>query len=278
MITSASNNRIKNVIQLLSKSKARKQSGLFVVEGLRMAKEAPEALLQEVYVSEDFLQKEENCKAVESLGIAHEVVANDVFRKMSDTVTPQGILCVLKQPSYTLEQVIDCGNRLAGDNSQETISTKSKAPLYLLAEDVQDPGNLGTMLRTGEGAGISGLIMTKGSADIFNPKVIRSTMGSIFRIPFCYVENMEETIKLLRGHQIKSYAAYLEGSVAYDEPSYIEGTALLIGNEGNGLKAQTALAADARIRIPMEGEVESLNAAISAAVLMYEAKRQRDSI
>lgn len=149
--------------------------------------------------------------------------------------------------------------------------------IWLILENVQDPGNLGTMFRTGEGAGISGVIMDKCTVDIYNPKTIRSTMGSIFRLPFYITEDLHETIRQLQRRKICVYAAHLEGSVCYDEPDYRTGTAFLIGNEGNGLTAETTRLADAYIRIPMGGQLESLNAAMAAGILMYEANRQRRS-
>ena len=147
--------------------------------------------------------------------------------------------------------------------------------VWLVLENVQDPGNLGTMFRTGEGAGISGVIMDKCTVDIYNPKTIRSTMGSIFRVPFYITEDLHGTLGQLQKKGIRVYAAHLEGSVCYDEPDYTGGTAFLIGNEGNGLRDEVSECADCLIRIPMCGKAESLNAAVAAAVLMFEAGRQR---
>lgn len=173
MITSSSNSKIKHVCQLVTKAKARRTEQLFVVEGIRMAKEAPKELLKEVYVSTSFLQKKEQSKLLETLSVPYEEVSDDIFAKMSDTVTPQGVLCVLRQPSY------DLGELLGRDGT------------FLVLEDIQDPGNLGTMLRTGEGAGITAVIMSKKTADLFNPKTIRSTMGSVYRVPFCLCRGSE---------------------------------------------------------------------------------------
>jgi TrmH family RNA methyltransferase len=117
--------------------------------------------------------------------------------------------------------------------------------------------------------------MSKDCVDIYNPKVIRSTMGSIYRMPFCYVEDIAETITQMKSQGIRTYAAHLQDSVDYDEPDYRKPCAFLIGNEGNGLKKETADLADTYVKIPMEGQVESLNAAIAATVLMFEVSRQR---
>ena len=145
----------------------------------------------------------------------------------------------------------------------------------LILESIQDPGNLGTMVRTGEGAGITGVIMNKTTVDLFNPKTIRSTMGSIYRVPFYVAEDLAETLDSLKKQGVALYAAHLKGEHAYDEEDYTGACGFLIGNEGNGLSDTIANLADTYIKIPMEGQVESLNAAISASLLMYEANRQR---
>lgn len=221
-----------------------------------MFMEAPKSWIKEVYVSESYLSKANHKDDLENVN--YEILSDEVFAKVSDTKTPQGIISVLKQPEYTLEEML-----------------KKKNPLLVILEDIQDPGNLGTILRAGEGAGIDGVIMTNATADIFNPKVIRSTMGSIYRVPFIYTSNILETICSLKNKNINCYAAHLRDSVCYDVPDYKQGTAFLIGNEGNGLKPETADLATSYIKIPMEGKVESLNAAIATSILMYEASRQR---
>ena len=152
---------------------------------------------------------------------------------------------------------------------------KEEKPLLMVLEDLQDPGNAGTIIRTGEGAGVSGVFLTKTCVDITNPKVIRATMGSVYRIPFFYVEDVVSLKQKLQGRGIRFFAAHLQGKNSYDRESYEDGTAFLIGNEGKGLTDQAADAADCLIRIPMCGQVESLNAAMAAGILMYEAARQR---
>lgn len=261
MITSASNSRIKQIVQWKEKAKARREDKVFLAEGIKMFLEAPKDWILEAYISEDLHEKmPEGVK--DKLGqCTCEVVSRDLFRKISDTQTPQGILCVLKQPAYTLQDLGVEG---------------FKPPLLLVLEDLQDPGNVGTILRTAEGAGVTGIVMSKETADIFNPKTIRATMGSVYRVPFLYTDSLEETIGVLKQHGIRTFAAHLKGKCNYDEVNLTGGTAFLIGNEGNGLKARTADLADTYIRIPMEGQVESLNAAIASAILMYEAHRQRN--
>lgn len=259
MITSVTNQKVKRIVQLVKKSSQRKKEGVFIVEGIKMFLEAPKEWVEEVYVSESLLQNMDEKLAEKLKSCGYEAVSEEVFAKMSDTQTPQGILCVLKQAHYSLENMMQSG----------------KTPLFLVLENLQDPGNLGTIMRTGEGAGISGVIMSRETVDIYNPKTIRATMGSIYRVPFLYTEDLNGTLKQMQEHGVHMYAAHLKGTKNYDEYDYSQPTAFLIGNEGNGLTDETAALADTYIRIPMEGQLESLNAAVAAAVLMYEGARQR---
>ena len=262
LIISSANPRIRQVVQWQQKARERRADGVFLAEGFKMFEEAPGELVREVYVTPGALEKTVSRPALrEKLEEAgYETVTEELFSKMSDTRSPQGILCVLRQTAYRLEQLLDRPD-----------------PLLVVLENLQDPGNLGTIVRTGEGAGITGVIMSGGTVDIFNPKVIRSTMGSVFRVPFLYVDSLEEVLSKLRVRGIRTYAAHLEGSRYYDSFSFCGGTAFLIGNEGNGLSQGTAERADEYLKIPMEGRVESLNAAVAASLLMYEAHRQRRS-
>ena len=254
MITSTSNTQIKNVINLIKKSKDRKAQGLFVVEGKRMFEETPKERIHSLFVSESF----ERANKDSLRGYAYELVADDVFSHMSDTKTPQGVMALVKMSEYSIEDMLKGGN-----------------PLIMILENLQDPGNLGTILRMGEGAGVTGVVMSSNTVDIYNPKTIRSTMGSIFRVPFVYVQDFSDAVSQCQNAGIKVYAAHLDGKNTYLGEDYREGTAFLIGNEGNGLTDDITKQADTLIRIPMQGEVESLNAAIACTILTYEAVRQR---
>ena len=258
MITSASNQKIKNLISIIQKSKARREQDVFITEGVKMFQEAPMDKIVEVYVAESFYETGTAREKIQQCG--YEILSDELFKKVSDTQTPQGILCVMKQYHYELEDLFQKEN-----------------PLFLILEDIQDPGNLGTMIRTAEGAGVDGIIMTKGTVDIYNPKTIRSTMGSVYRMPFIYTDDLLGVMKQLQEKQVKLYAAHLKGNKFYHQLDYKGATAFLIGNEGNGLKDETADAADVYMKIPMEGKVESLNAAVASVILMYEAARQRMS-
>lgn len=256
MITATGNKRIKWLVSLSEKAKERKKEKVFLVEGSKMFEEADEKYIREVYVSENYIEKNGISDKLEKIG--YETVSDEVFKKISDTKSPQGILCVMKQYEYTMEELLDKEN-----------------PVLVLLEDIQDPGNLGTILRTGEGAGIDGVIMTRDTVDIYNPKTIRATMGSIYRVPFLYADSMEAVIERLKDKGVAVYAAHLSGENYYDSFDFTKGSAFLIGNEGNGLKKETADLADSYLKIPMEGKVESLNAAIATSLLMYETYRQR---
>lgn len=258
MISSTSNQQIKNIQNLMKKAKERKKQNVFIVEGPKMCFEAPHKLLKAVYVSESFYKENRYAKELNSVEAVTEVVSDQVFKIISDTQTPQGIMAIVQMPEYKLEDVIN-----------------KEQPHILILESIQDPGNLGTMIRTGEGAGISGIIMNKTTVDIFNPKTVRATMGSLYRVPFFIAEDLTEAIAKLKENGIRLYAAHLKGKMSYDKPDYTKPCGFLIGNEGNGLSDEIADLADNYIKIPMAGKVESLNAAISATLLMYECSRQR---
>ena len=257
VITSTSNEQIKKLIQLKEKSKVRKTTGTFTVEGKKMFVEIPAEDLVSVYVSETFLK--ENGELVKDK--KYQIVSDQVFKKISDTVTPQGIVAVVKQKSYSIDYIIEKRN-------------KEKSCIVVL-DRLQDPGNMGTIFRTAEGAGVDGIFMSTNCVDIYNPKTIRSTMGSVYRVPFVIAPDLQDVFAWFKKQGIRSYAAHLKGKGWYDEQSYVGGTAFLIGNEGNGLTDATAGQADCLIRIPMKGQLESLNAGVAAAILMYEASRQR---
>lgn len=256
MITSNSNAQVKRLLQLQKKSKARDEEKVFLVEGLRMFSEVPAERVQKVYISESLYNKKKQDLHLEKFSV--EILSDSVFQYVSDTKTPQGILCIVEQKKYDIEKLLNIEN-----------------PHFMVLDNLQDPGNLGTIVRTAEGAGVDAIFLSKGSVDIYNPKTIRSTMGSIYRMPVVYVENLLELLNAFKQRGIKSYAAHLDGKNSYDKENYQSGTAILIGNEGNGLRDEIADSADVWVQIPMQGKVESLNAAIAASILMFEVYRQR---
>lgn len=276
MITSQGNSRIRNIIHLKKKAKERAGQGVFLVEGIRMFREIPKEECLEVYVSESFLNRRENAKALE--GTAYETVSDSVFEKMADTMTPQGIIAVVKQRQYSFEDLL--GNAPArdlpgGGPGKSGRGSNAQPALLLVLENLQDPGNLGTILRSAEGAGVTGILLGIDCVDIYSPKVIRSTMGTVMRMPFLYTQDLHGRIRELKQKGVRLYAAHLKGTRNYTQEDYTGPCGFMIGNEGNGLTDATAGLADGYIRIPMRGKVESLNASVAASLLAYEALRQR---
>ena len=256
MITSTGNAQVKELLQLQKKSKVRNERNIFLVEGIKMFLEAPRNRIEKVFISETLFNRKKQELNLDGLKV--EILSDKVFSHVSDTKTPQGILCVMRQKNTKLEEIF-----------------AQKPEHLMILDNLQDPGNLGTIVRTAEGAGVSGIILSKDCVDIYNPKTIRPTMGSIYRMPFLYVEDLENTIEEVKKQNIKVYAAHLQGKNNYDEENYKTGCAFLIGNEGNGLRDEIAKKADIWVKIKMHGEVESLNAAIASSILMLEVCRQR---
>jgi len=265
MIASNDNAKVKNVKELNSKHKARVTQSLFVVEGVKMCMEAPADRIHQVFVSESFYSDEANREALLEKsaefvdGEKLFVVKDSVFEGMCDTKTPQGILTVVKARKTGFDELF------LGDDT----------PFIMILESIQDPGNLGTIIRTAEGAGVTGIIVNDKTVDLYNPKTIRSTMGSLYRMKIYETKELKETVGELKKRGIIVYAAHLRGRECYYEKSYKGPVAFMIGNEGNGLTDELADMADSYIKIPMEGAVESLNAGVAASVLMYETLRQR---
>lgn len=263
-ISSPSNEKIKQVVLLNTKASARRKQKQYIIEGIRMYEEVPEEDLVATYVSEKYYEEVIRVQKISNEAMKrlkkrdYYIVADNVFKSMSDTVTPQGIMAIVRQKEYQLEDILK----------------QRENGVIIVLESLQDPGNLGTILRTGEGAGIAGIIMNKETVDMYNPKVIRSTMGSLYRVPFVVTEDLEETLDKLSEKNVTIFGAHLKGSEYYTEGLYKGLVAFLIGNEGNGLSEHISNKAHKLIKIPMEGKVESLNAAVAASILMYEAKRQ----
>ena len=257
-ITSMTNPRIRRLVELRKKAKLRRETGLFIIEGTRLCMDTPERFLEEVYVTEEWLRTAVPADAEKIQRFRPVVLAEEVMAKAADTGTPQGILCAARMPVWTREDLL-----------------RGPAPLLLILEDVRDPGNLGTIFRTAEAAGATGILMSRGTVDLFNPKVVRATMSAIFRMPFVVSEDLIRDLGDLRERGIVSYAAHLRGKRPYDELPLTQGTAFLIGNEANGLSDALTEAASEKIIIPMAGGAESLNAAMAAGILLFEASRQR---
>ena len=276
IISSKDNKRIKYIRSLLEKGSIRKKNHSFVVEGIKLVDEAleygnvldiivSESLYEEIVsgdLSRNALLSDNGKHIIKQVkqGTSFTVVSDAVFKSVSETITPQGILAEVEMPKH----------RLLEENFLEIAYEKTGKIKLLILEDTADPGNLGTIMRTAEAAGVTGVIMGKGTVDIFNPKVVRSTMGSIFRLPFSYVDDLKDIIIRLKRDGISFYATHLKGKESYRDISYSDKAGILIGNEARGLSDEIANLADTYVIIPMQGKVESLNAAVAAALMMYE--------
>ena len=257
MITSSQNPSIKKLQLLQKKKKERTQKNAFIVEGLRAVREIPDGWpIHQYVISESFAHMGQNL--IKGSAIPTLYVSDSVFATISDTKTPQGIMAVVSQKNYPIEEV------MAQDQG-----------FFIIADEVQDPGNLGTLIRTAHGAGAHGLFLSKGCVDIYNPKTIRATMGSIFHIPIFIDLDMDWLIPQLITYHTNLYATALDKSKMLYEYDYRQKTAIIIGNEANGISEKTKQLVPNFIKIPMPGGAESLNASIAAGICMFEVVRQR---
>ena len=261
-ITSKDNENIKHIKKLKEK-KYREEYKEFIIEGIKMIEEALEekAKIKSIIICDD-------CKNQGSIpsSLMYEIakldciyVSEKVFTSITDVVSPQGIMAILEKP----------------ENSEKQIDFKENN--FLILDNIQDPGNMGTILRTADSLNLKQIIVSKGSADIYNPKVVRSTMGAIFRVKVLEVEDLKQVIKELKKHKIKVYATDLKTEKSIYDIDYSK-TAVVIGNEANGVSQEILEEATDRIKIPMIGKTESLNAAVATSIILYEAFRSTGKI
>ncbi len=264
-INSPKSETVRKTAALKTPSAARRE-GLYLVEGLKGVEELlnQPGLFPEYLVAEQsLLDSETGYRRFLEQRLPADMrvyrVSRDIFERLSDTETPQGILAVVKRPAYSLAEL-----------------PVHKGPaLYCILENLQDPGNAGTILRTADAVGADAVIALKGTVDFYGSKVVRATMGSLFHLPPIVGADLRETVNALHAAGVKVYAAALGGTRYHYEADFSGPTAFLIGNEGSGLSPEAISLADESIMIPMPGQAESLNAAMAAGVLMYEALRQR---
>ena len=259
IITAKDNDKIKYTKSLL-KSKNRNKESKFIIEGYRILTLAIEcrAKLDYVFINEDFEKKQEHKEFLETLkkkDIRVYKTTNKIFEDLTDTENTQGIIGVVKFKQRTLEENLTDDNRFV-----------------LILDRIQDPGNMGTIIRTADAAGVDAIIALKGCVDIYNPKVIRSTMGSIFDMNVIHA-TQEEALRILKLKKFDIVSSYLDTNNYYNTVEYNYNTALVIGNEANGINEELVSKSDVLVKIPIYGKAESLNAAISSAILMYEIKK-----
>lgn len=259
MITAKDNEKVKYTKSLL-KSKNRNKESKFIIEGYRILTLAIEcnAKIDYVFINEDFENKQEHLGFLEILkekNINTYKTTNKIFNELIDTESTQGILAVVKFKQRTIEENLKDNHRFV-----------------LILDRIQDPGNMGTIIRTADAAGVDAIIALKGCVDIYNPKVIRSTMGSIFDMNIIHA-TQEEAVRLLKLKNFDIVSSYLDTNNYYDQVEYNYKVALVIGNEANGINDELVSKSDVLVKIPIYGKAESLNAAISSAILMYEIKK-----
>lgn len=265
-ITSAENSALKRAVSLQQK-KQRDKMNCYLLEGPNLIREALNhgGQLHEIFCSDRLDTERQEYRQIlqqaDKLSVPVYILPGSLFMKLSDTKTPQGIAAVARKEN------VDAGHFFNNPARQECKG-------ILVLDRVQDPGNLGTLLRTADGAGFLGVVAVKGTGDCYSPKVVRSAAGALFRIPILITNGPEETVELLRQHEVRTVVSVLEGSCVYDKCDLSGNVALIIGNEGNGVCDTFLEKAQQRVHIPMREGVESLNAAVAAGILMYETVRQ----
>ncbi len=256
---SSSNNDIIKKVNFLKTTKGRKETNCFLVEGEKLVFELTDDDWEiEFYIVTDEFSSKQSLNRLRN-NVKTYIVSDSIFKNIADTVTPQGILAVVKMKHFDVNSFVD----------------NDKNDFVILLEEISDPGNLGTVIRTADAVAASGIFISKNSVDIYNPKVIRSTMGSVFHIPIFDDVDLGEIIERLKKKNFTILAAHLKGEKFPYEFNLTSPCAVLIGNEAHGISDSISNKANALVKIPMLGRAESLNASVACGVLIYEVVRQR---
>lgn len=271
------NKKRKYIKKLIKSANFRKKEGLYVLEGPKMVSEAPINIVEEIFVTRKMLSSSnfDHCRAlVKKKG--YTLVSDSEMNEISDLISPQGIMALLRTRQN------DDINFFLSEERQYSKKLSLGPPLLFLLDTLQDPGNLGTLLRSAESAGMTGVISSVETVDFYSPKVVRASMGSILRLPLFCGDFPEEFILNLSAYfkkdwkDFRVFAATLKGEKSYTDVDFTGASAIILGNESQGIKRQLINIADDEIYIPMSGASESLNAAVAGSVIGFEAKRQRD--
>ena len=244
-------NKIIKEVNSLKAKKERDKTGLFILEGKRLVDEIPNSWEIKYLLKAESYSEDINFENVYT-------VKDSLFEKISETVNPQGILAVCHIKEFDVTNV-----------------DYSNSPFFVVLENVTDPGNMGTLIRTADAAGADGIFLSKGCVDIYNPKVIRATMGSIFHLPIYRNLNLMDLMEDFKNNNVKTLAAHLKGTSTPYKVDMTTACAVIIGNEANGLSDEISEIASDLVKIPMPGKAESMNAGIAGGILIYEAVRQR---
>ena len=261
-VTSKDNQWVKEWRGLCDSAKKRRESGLFALEGARLCGDALRSgvsIKAVLYTASALAIYTDTVGALIAAAETAVEISPELSRHMGDTTNPQGVFCIAKTLDNSL--IIDKINIMG---------------IYGALEDVQDPGNLGTVIRTAEAFGLSGLILSEGCCDVYNPKVLRSSMGGVFRLPLMRVRDMAETVTALQEMGLVANACVVDASaMPITEAGLGAGSIAVIGNEGNGLKSETVAACQQAVTIPMGGRAESLNASMAAGIILWEMTRPK---
>jgi TrmH family RNA methyltransferase len=268
LITSVNNQRVKEIANLKQK-KYRSESGLFFAEGLRAVQEAVEfAEITELFFTaeeKDKLDEIEILKTAKEKGARLYQADAKVMDKLSDTKTPQGVLAVIRIPKQSLQ------------NLRPGTASDNNAPVIIL-DRIQDPGNLGTIIRTADAVGALGIILLEGCVDAYSPKVVRASMGSLFHLTVVQDVFPEEALTWCYRHGYEPAAAVMQGASNLYKSDISKKMAFIFGNEANGVSEELQVAAETRLFIPMAGQAESMNVAMAAGIVLFEGLRQRKFI
>lgn len=260
-VISSKDNEIVKSIRKLKEKKYRDIENCYVIEGIKLIKEAinENAKIKEIVVCEECINSGEIDKDTLYEIAKYNViyVTEKVFNAITDVKTPQGILAVIEKKALN-KQI---------DYSQDII---------IALDGVQDPGNMGTILRTVDSANLNQIIVSKDSADCYNPKVVRSTMGAIFRVNIIEVDNLKETLEAVKKNKFKVMVTALDTNESIYSVDY-NNKVIVIGNEANGVSKEVQVVADEKVKIPMLGKTESLNASVATGIMIYEYVRRRIS-
>lgn len=251
-LLSRDNKLIKYALKLKTK-KYRDNEGKFLAEGIRFIEEGIKENCVEYILYSKKLFEVNGFERILNSNIKLYEVDELVINELCDTQNPQGAVAVVKKPCFNISDI--------------------KNDFIVISDGIQDPGNLGTVIRTCDAAGAGGVAVIKGTVDIFNSKTLRSTMGAVFRLPIIYFDSFNSAIEALKGYNI--YASSLDTNDYMYQCDFKDKTALVIGNEANGIPEEHIIKCTHKVKIPMPGNAESLNAAVAAGILIYEVVRQR---
>lgn len=262
-ITSIKNPKIKGVLALCEKSKLRKEQGLFVAEGIREVKHCIEGNyhIQSLFYCPQIIDNKSIREIIELLGVSapNEIftISNNIYSKIAYRESTEGIIAIVEEKSHKLDEI-----------------KLSENPLVIVIEAVEKPGNIGAILRTADACGADALIICQPLTDLYNPNIIRSSLGGVFTVPIAVCSN-EDAAKWLKDNNINIYTAQLQDSKLYYDTDFGSPCAIVFGSESKGLTNFWREISDSKIIIPMLGKLDSLNVSVSVSILCYEALRQK---